>query len=70
MCLYLEPLSNCTPALIGNEVLATDDPCFTCQCKVKQQHFGVIPHRYGIKYLQLGYFSNYRVSLWGDAVFG
>uniref|UniRef100_A0A8B9HB12 Si:dkey-266m15.6 n=1 Tax=Astyanax mexicanus TaxID=7994 RepID=A0A8B9HB12_ASTMX len=28
-----EPLSNCTATLIGNEVLATDDPCFTCQCK-------------------------------------
>uniref|UniRef100_A0A3B5AIQ7 VWFC domain-containing protein n=1 Tax=Stegastes partitus TaxID=144197 RepID=A0A3B5AIQ7_9TELE len=27
------PLSNCTAKLIGNEVLATDDPCFTCQCK-------------------------------------
>ncbi|KAM9351632.1 kielin/chordin-like protein [Symphorus nematophorus] len=28
-----QPLSNCTTALIGNEVLATDDPCFTCQCQ-------------------------------------
>ncbi|XP_071783371.2 kielin/chordin-like protein [Centroberyx gerrardi] len=28
-----QPLSNCTATLIGNEVLATDDPCFTCQCK-------------------------------------
>ncbi|XP_028441200.1 kielin/chordin-like protein isoform X2 [Perca flavescens] len=28
-----QPLSNCTAALIGNEVLATDDPCFTCQCQ-------------------------------------
>ncbi|XP_075998591.1 kielin/chordin-like protein isoform X2 [Genypterus blacodes] len=28
-----QPLSNCTSTLIGNEVLATDDPCFTCQCK-------------------------------------
>ncbi|KAF5889344.1 kielin/chordin-like protein, partial [Clarias magur] len=28
-----QPLSVCTEALIGNEVLATDDPCFTCQCK-------------------------------------
>ncbi|KAK2842201.1 hypothetical protein Q5P01_012401 [Channa striata] len=28
-----QPLSNCTAALIGNEVLATDDPCFTCHCK-------------------------------------
>ncbi|KAM9377036.1 kielin/chordin-like protein [Pholidichthys leucotaenia] len=28
-----QPLSNCTTALIGNEVLATDDSCFTCQCK-------------------------------------
>ncbi|XP_048024025.1 kielin/chordin-like protein isoform X3 [Megalobrama amblycephala] len=28
-----QPLSNCTASLIGNEVLATDDPCFTCQCK-------------------------------------
>ncbi|KAI2653376.1 Kielin/chordin-like protein [Labeo rohita] len=28
-----KPLSNCTATLIGNEVLATDDPCFTCQCK-------------------------------------
>ncbi|XP_034032503.1 kielin/chordin-like protein isoform X2 [Thalassophryne amazonica] len=27
-----QPLSNCTATLIGNEVLATDDPCFTCQC--------------------------------------
>uniref|UniRef100_A0A3P8V1H8 Uncharacterized protein n=1 Tax=Cynoglossus semilaevis TaxID=244447 RepID=A0A3P8V1H8_CYNSE len=28
-----QPLSNCTAALIGNEVLATDDPCFTCHCQ-------------------------------------
>uniref|UniRef100_A0A1A8B690 Kielin/chordin-like protein n=1 Tax=Nothobranchius furzeri TaxID=105023 RepID=A0A1A8B690_NOTFU len=28
-----QPLTNCTNTLIGNEVLATDDPCFTCQCK-------------------------------------
>ncbi|XP_034389852.1 kielin/chordin-like protein [Cyclopterus lumpus] len=28
-----QPLSNCTASLIGNEVLATDDPCFTCHCK-------------------------------------
>uniref|UniRef100_A0A3Q3WF54 VWFC domain-containing protein n=1 Tax=Mola mola TaxID=94237 RepID=A0A3Q3WF54_MOLML len=35
-CIYLEPLSNCTAALIGNEVLATDDPCFTCHCKVQE----------------------------------
>ncbi|TMS05280.1 Kielin/chordin-like protein [Larimichthys crocea] len=28
-----EPLSNCTAAVTGNEVLATDDPCFTCQCQ-------------------------------------
>ncbi|KAM3609081.1 uncharacterized protein V6R79_009469 [Siganus canaliculatus] len=28
-----QPLSNCTSALIGNEILATDDPCFTCHCK-------------------------------------
>ncbi|XP_057692025.1 kielin/chordin-like protein isoform X3 [Corythoichthys intestinalis] len=28
-----QPLSNCTSTLIGNEVLATDNPCFTCQCK-------------------------------------
>ncbi|XP_030646302.1 LOW QUALITY PROTEIN: kielin/chordin-like protein [Chanos chanos] len=28
-----QPLSNCTATLIGNEVLATDDPCFTCHCK-------------------------------------
>ncbi|XP_051512067.1 kielin/chordin-like protein isoform X2 [Myxocyprinus asiaticus] len=28
-----QPLSNCTATLIGNEVFATDDPCFTCQCK-------------------------------------
>ncbi|KAI4897940.1 hypothetical protein NFI96_019845 [Prochilodus magdalenae] len=28
-----QPLSNCTETMIGNEVLATDDPCFTCQCK-------------------------------------
>uniref|UniRef100_A0A3Q3D7A8 Kielin cysteine rich BMP regulator n=1 Tax=Hippocampus comes TaxID=109280 RepID=A0A3Q3D7A8_HIPCM len=28
-----QPLSNCTSTLIGNEVLATDDPCFTCHCR-------------------------------------
>ncbi|XP_011474483.1 kielin/chordin-like protein isoform X3 [Oryzias latipes] len=28
-----QPLTNCTSTIIGNEVLATDDPCFTCQCK-------------------------------------
>lgn len=28
-----QPLSNCTSTLIGNEVLATDDPCFICQCQ-------------------------------------
>ncbi|XP_027855893.1 kielin/chordin-like protein [Xiphophorus couchianus] len=28
-----QPLTNCTSRLIGNEVLATDDPCFTCQCQ-------------------------------------
>ncbi|XP_077451474.1 kielin/chordin-like protein isoform X1 [Stigmatopora argus] len=28
-----QPLSNCTSTIIGNEVLATDNPCFTCQCK-------------------------------------
>ncbi|KAL4659485.1 kielin/chordin-like protein [Arapaima gigas] len=28
-----QPLSNCTTTLIGNEVHATDDPCFTCHCK-------------------------------------
>ncbi|XP_029952600.1 kielin/chordin-like protein [Salarias fasciatus] len=28
-----QPLTNCTDARIGNEVLATDDPCFTCHCK-------------------------------------
>ncbi|XP_061577935.1 kielin/chordin-like protein isoform X2 [Cololabis saira] len=28
-----QPLTNCTTTLIGNEVLATDNPCFTCQCK-------------------------------------
>ncbi|XP_043980613.1 kielin/chordin-like protein [Gambusia affinis] len=28
-----QPLTNCTTRLIGNEVLATDDPCFTCHCK-------------------------------------
>lgn len=28
-----QPLTNCTSTLVGNEVLATDDPCFTCQCK-------------------------------------
>ncbi|XP_041854067.1 kielin/chordin-like protein isoform X3 [Melanotaenia boesemani] len=28
-----QPLTNCTTTLIGNEVLATDDPCFTCQCQ-------------------------------------
>ncbi|XP_067915424.1 kielin/chordin-like protein isoform X4 [Heterodontus francisci] len=28
-----QPLSNCTAALVGSEVLATDDPCYTCQCK-------------------------------------
>lgn len=34
VCVCSEPLSNCTSALIGNEVLATDDPCFTCHCQV------------------------------------
>ncbi|XP_067836581.1 kielin/chordin-like protein, partial [Heptranchias perlo] len=28
-----QPLSNCTADLLGSEVLATDDPCYTCQCK-------------------------------------
>ncbi|KAM4553451.1 kielin/chordin-like protein [Fundulus diaphanus] len=28
-----QPLTNCTNTLTGNEVLVTDDPCFTCQCK-------------------------------------
>ncbi|XP_056907493.1 kielin/chordin-like protein [Takifugu flavidus] len=28
-----QPLSNCTTALIGNEISATNDPCFTCHCK-------------------------------------
>ncbi|XP_078275752.1 kielin/chordin-like protein isoform X1 [Rhinoraja longicauda] len=28
-----QPLSNCTAALGGSELLATDDPCYTCQCK-------------------------------------
>ncbi|XP_068507212.1 kielin/chordin-like protein isoform X1 [Syngnathus scovelli] len=28
-----QPLSNCTTTLNGNEVLAKDDPCFTCQCR-------------------------------------
>ncbi|CAK6951146.1 kielin/chordin-like protein [Scomber scombrus] len=28
-----QPLSNCTSSLIGNEVLATDNPCYTCHCK-------------------------------------
>ncbi|MBN3295301.1 KCP protein, partial [Amia calva] len=28
-----QPLSNCTADLVGNEVHATDDPCYTCQCK-------------------------------------
>ncbi|XP_044213158.1 kielin/chordin-like protein isoform X1 [Thunnus albacares] len=28
-----QPLSNCTSARIGSELLATDNPCFTCQCK-------------------------------------
>ncbi|XP_076848974.1 kielin/chordin-like protein isoform X2 [Brachyhypopomus gauderio] len=28
-----QPLSNCTNTLIGNEVIATDNRCFTCQCK-------------------------------------
>ncbi|XP_072922836.1 kielin/chordin-like protein [Hemitrygon akajei] len=28
-----QPLSNCTTGLVGNELSATDDPCYTCQCK-------------------------------------
>ncbi|XP_067325493.1 kielin/chordin-like protein [Anolis sagrei] len=28
-----QALSNCTPSLVGNEVLATDEPCYSCQCK-------------------------------------
>ncbi|MBN3291265.1 KCP protein, partial [Polypterus senegalus] len=28
-----QPLSNCTATLLGNEIHATDDPCYTCQCK-------------------------------------
>uniref|UniRef100_A0A8C4SMX2 Kielin cysteine rich BMP regulator n=1 Tax=Erpetoichthys calabaricus TaxID=27687 RepID=A0A8C4SMX2_ERPCA len=28
-----QPLSNCTAILLGNEIHATDDPCYTCQCK-------------------------------------
>ncbi|RXM30472.1 Kielin/chordin-like protein [Acipenser ruthenus] len=28
-----QPLSNCTATLVGSEVHATDDPCYTCQCK-------------------------------------
>uniref|UniRef100_W5NEV9 Kielin cysteine rich BMP regulator n=1 Tax=Lepisosteus oculatus TaxID=7918 RepID=W5NEV9_LEPOC len=28
-----QPLSNCTIDIVGNEIPATDDPCYTCQCK-------------------------------------
>ncbi|XP_043944568.1 kielin/chordin-like protein [Protopterus annectens] len=28
-----QPLSNCTTTLVGSEVHATDDPCYTCHCK-------------------------------------
>ncbi|XP_053260630.1 kielin/chordin-like protein [Podarcis raffonei] len=28
-----QALSNCTSSLVGNEVQATDEPCYTCQCK-------------------------------------
>ncbi|XP_061493988.1 kielin/chordin-like protein isoform X3 [Rhineura floridana] len=28
-----QALSNCTSGLVGNEVHATDEPCYTCQCK-------------------------------------
>ncbi|XP_053144733.1 kielin/chordin-like protein isoform X3 [Hemicordylus capensis] len=28
-----QALSNCTPSLGGNEVHATDEPCYTCHCK-------------------------------------
>ncbi|XP_062990566.1 kielin/chordin-like protein [Elgaria multicarinata webbii] len=28
-----QALSNCTSGLLGNEVHATDEPCYTCQCK-------------------------------------
>ncbi|XP_038124813.1 kielin/chordin-like protein [Cyprinodon tularosa] len=28
-----QPLTNCTSTEIGNELLAANDPCFTCQCK-------------------------------------
>ncbi|XP_064417188.1 kielin/chordin-like protein [Latimeria chalumnae] len=28
-----QPLSNCTVGLVGNEVYATDNPCYTCHCK-------------------------------------
>ncbi|XP_042323727.1 kielin/chordin-like protein [Sceloporus undulatus] len=28
-----QALSNCTASLVGNEVLATDEPCYSCQCK-------------------------------------
>ncbi|XP_072327025.1 kielin/chordin-like protein [Scyliorhinus torazame] len=28
-----QPLSNCTATLVGSELLATDDPCYTCHCK-------------------------------------
>uniref|UniRef100_A0ABM5GLJ4 Kielin/chordin-like protein isoform X1 n=1 Tax=Pogona vitticeps TaxID=103695 RepID=A0ABM5GLJ4_9SAUR len=28
-----EALSNCTTSLVGNEIQATDEPCYSCQCK-------------------------------------
>ncbi|XP_069085493.1 kielin/chordin-like protein [Pleurodeles waltl] len=28
-----QALSNCTATMVGNEVHATDDPCYMCQCK-------------------------------------
>ncbi|KAJ7329303.1 hypothetical protein JRQ81_015477, partial [Phrynocephalus forsythii] len=28
-----EALSNCTSSLVGNEIHATDEPCYSCQCK-------------------------------------
>eukprot|EP00079_Xenopus_tropicalis_P008629 XP_002931908.2 PREDICTED: kielin/chordin-like protein isoform X1 [Xenopus tropicalis] len=28
-----QALSNCTDTLVGNEIQATDDPCYTCHCK-------------------------------------
>lgn len=34
-CVFAEALSNCTSSLVGNEVNTIDEPCYTCQCKVR-----------------------------------